>query len=41
MSGALALAHSHGLNVNMHTLCATGGGAHKVSKADNVIIITS
>jgi type II pantothenate kinase len=29
MEGAMALAKKQGLNAGMHTICATGGGAHK------------
>jgi hypothetical protein len=33
MEGALRLARHHGLNAGMHSICATGGGAHKVRSA--------
>ena len=32
MEGALLLAQKHGLNAGMHSICATGGGAHKVRR---------
>ena len=37
MLGALKLAKRHGLNNNMHSMCATGGGAIRVSVAPGSI----